>query len=104
MAIRRFHQANCGDEQDRAEDIFNPAEARQQTDAKSDEKGPHDDCAADSPEQDAMLLVPAKVKRAKHDQEDEEIVDAQRAFDEVAGKELQRMLAPVHSQKPERKA
>ena len=60
---------------------------------------PHDDGSADSPQQNAVLLMRgSSPKRAKHDQEDEEIVDAQRGLDQVAGEELQRMLMSVDAE------
>ena len=51
--------------------------------------------APDAPQQRFVLALPADPEPFKQNQEDEEIVDAERGLDGVAGHELERRL-PAH--------
>ena len=53
----------------------------------------HDDRADDAPEQHAVLIDLRHRERREEDDEDEDVVDRQRLLDEVAGQELERLLA-----------
>src|SRR5271165_5427370 len=77
MRAFRLHQASRSNQEDQAEDVFYPVETRQQADASCDEKRAHDNRACDSPKENAVLLMAVEMKRPKHDQEDEEVVDTE---------------------------
>ena len=61
----------------------------------SDENGAHDQGAQNSPEQDLVLVDGRHLKETENEQEDEEVVDAEREFDDVSGHELQHRRATV---------
>ena len=95
-------EADCGDQQDDSKHILDPGEVGEQGDAGGDEESAHDDGPADSPEQDAVLLMAVEAEGAEEDKEDEKVVDAQRALDQIARKELKGVLMAVGAQQPER--
>lgn len=82
-------QAESGDGEDDAEDVLDPDEAFEQLDADDDEEAAEGDGSEDSPEEDAMLLFLFELECPEHDEEDEEVVDGERGFDEVSGGEFE---------------
>jgi hypothetical protein len=83
----------CEDEE-RAEDIDEPVEAREHRAAREDHDGAHDQRPQDAPEQHAVLVERRHLERREDDDEHEDVVDAQRLFDEVARQELGPELRP----------
>ena len=57
-----------------------------------DEDGAHHQRAQDAPEQHLVLKVSRYAEVAKDQQKDEQIINAERLLDQVAGDELQRKL------------
>src|SRR6185312_11065760 len=86
------HEADGGEEQDGSEDVLHPEKVGQQRCSYKNEDGAHDDRAEHAPEQDTVLLLDVEAEGAEHEQEDEQVIDAERTFDEVAGKELKPAL------------
>src|SRR6202034_2347577 len=89
------HQAKGRIEQEQAEDPGDPFETIQETDASETEQRAENDRSADAPDQGAVLALPADPEALKDDQEDEEIVDAERGFNGVASEPLERGLAAL---------
>ena len=78
-------QLDRGVEQERAEDVDDPAEPLEDGDAAEDEDGPQHQRAEDAPEQDPELVL-LRHREVAHDQRPhEDVVDAERLLDEVAG-------------------
>lgn len=75
-----------------AEQVLEPVESAQQRCPSQDEGEAQDDCAQDAPEGNAVLVLRRHAQGSEDRQEDEEIVDAQRVLDDLAGHELE----PVH--------
>ena len=63
-----------------------------QADSGANKDAAHDERAQNSPEQHAMLLVLRHRKIVEDHEEDEQIIDAERKFQNIAGDELQRRL------------
>lgn len=82
-------QADGSEGENDAEEVLHPDEAVEELDAEDDEEAAEDDCAEDSPEEYAVLLFFFEPEGAEHDEEDEEVVDGEGRFDEVAGGELE---------------
>ena len=68
-------------------------EAVDHANARGDKNTTHDQCADDSPEKNAVLLLFGNGKILEDHQEDEKVVDAQRQFKNIAGEEFQAALA-----------
>ena len=49
-------ELDAGEDEDGAEDVHDPVEARDEGDAEADEDGAHDDGADDAPEEHAVLV------------------------------------------------
>ena len=96
--------ADTGDEEKRAEEVENPVEALHQRDPEPDHGAAHEERADDSPHQHAMLILPAHLEVGKNENEDEDVVDAERIFDDVAGEEIERCLRPFQVPDEEIKA
>src|SRR6185437_15795458 len=94
------------DQQKKPEKIKNKMKPMHQRDATQDHCAAHDQCSDDSPHQDAMLCPwrDTKVRENKH--KNENVIHAQRIFDEVPGQEIQAMVwsldSPHHSVKCKR--
>ena len=61
----------------------------QQRDARGDEERAQDDRSGHAPEQGGVLAARRDAKALEENQEDKEIVDAERGFDGVAGDEFE---------------
>src|SRR5512140_888979 len=96
----RFGLANhskSGPDQEGPEQIFDPEESREEDRSDRDQRGPHDQRAENPPEEYAMLVLLRDLEIGEDDDEDEDVVDAQRLLDQVAGEEFESGLlsAPV---------
>src|SRR5471030_2024753 len=69
--------------------------AMDQRDACDDERAAQDQRAQHSPEEHPVLVFGGNGEAAKEQHEDEEVVDRERLLQQVAGKELQALLAAV---------
>ena len=94
------HQPQGRIEQKQAEDPGDPVEALQQRDAGGDEERAQHHRSGDAPQQRVVLALLADLEALKDDQEDEEIVDAERGFDGVAGDAFKRGLPALGSADP----
>ncbi len=83
-------QPQRGNHQQGAEDVLNPCESLQQRDPGKNEHPAHDDGAHDSQQQRLSLHLRAKAEGAEHQQEDEQIIDAEGELDQVAGGKFKR--------------
>ncbi len=88
VRLGRNDQADGGDQDDAGEDVGQPIEAGEQGDAAGDEEAAHDDGAGHSPEEDLGLMAGIDLEEAEEEQEDEEVVDGHRLFENVAGQVL----------------
>ena len=93
-------------DQEQTEDGENPVEARDQESAGGDHEAASNEGAEYAPGKDAMLDAVFDLKGAENDEEDEEIVDAKRFFDDVAGEIFHAALRtePVPDKKAETKS
>ena len=71
-----------------ANDVADPLEAVEETDASGDEGSAHEDGSGYSPEEDAGLARGKNLEEAEEDEEDEEVVDGEGLFEGVAGEVL----------------
>src|SRR6266478_7567094 len=78
-----------------AECVGDPTEAVDQAHARHDEYSSHEERPENSPEQNLVLVLVGHLEIAEDDQKHEQVVDAKRQFDYVAGYELQRLSPPV---------
>lgn len=86
------HQFDTGEDQDRAEEVDRPVELFDKGASGEDEDDPHHQRAENPPEQDAVLELGFDRERGKDDHEDEDIIDGEGFFDQVAGDELDRLF------------
>src|SRR5262245_1095950 len=82
---------DAGVDEERAEDVPDPGEAREEGHAERDHRSPADDRPEDSPEQDPVLELAGHGEEAEDQNEDEDVVDRKRLFDDVTGDELDRL-------------
>ena len=97
---------DSAEEQEQAENGKNPVEARDEDGAGGDHEATSEECAKNAPGEDAVLYAIINLEGAEDDEEDEQIVDAQSFFDDVAGEEFHAALAtkPVPDEKAERES
>jgi hypothetical protein len=72
--------------------------------SEAHEAAPHEQRSQDAPEQDSVLVLRRDAQVTEDGDEDEQVVDAERPLDEVAGEELEGGPAPdaqVHTQRKE---
>src|SRR6266849_9111330 len=96
-------QLDAAVHQKRTERVDDPMESLDEGNAGSDKNGAHDEGAQDSPEQYLVLVDRRHLEETEDEEEDEEVVDAQREFDDVSGDELQRGRAAVPEENDDRK-
>ena len=65
-------------------------ESIDQRDAEPDHQSAHDERADDSPDKHAMLIFFRDLEVGEDEDENENIIDAERVFDDVAGEEIER--------------
>ncbi len=83
--------AHTGVDQEGAEDIDDPLKALDQGRTNQDHPAAHDQGADDAPEQHTVLVGRRHAEVREQQDEDENIVDAERVFDQVAREELDRL-------------
>ena len=79
--------------QHRAEQVDNPVKPLHQRHARRDEHRPHHQRAKDAPEQHFVLILRGHLEVGEDQEEDEQVVHAQRQFYQVAGEEFQALVA-----------
>ena len=79
----------------RMPDINHPMKAGEQHRPDADEQPPHNERAEDAVEQHAVLADRRHLEVLEDEHHDEDVVDAQRLFDHVAGEERQRGVMTV---------
>ena len=84
------------DEKDRPENVEDELEAIDQLDSDEDHDSTHDQRADDSPDQRAMLRHARDLEILKDDNENENVVDAERVLDHVTGEEFEPFLRSVN--------
>ena len=77
-------------------------ESRDERDAEPDHDAAHDQRAKDSPDKDTMLRARRNAEVAEDKDEDENVIDAERVFDEVAGEEIERVVRPLRMRQTRR--
>ena len=92
LLVAAAHQAHRGEDQERAEDVHDEVEVREQRGADGDEEAARDQRADDSPEQHAVLQVRGHREVRERHQEHEQVVDGQRLLDQPGLEELQRAI------------
>jgi hypothetical protein len=95
LHLLRAEQLGPGVEQEGAEDVGDPLEPPDQRDPGADERDAHRQRPHNPPEQHLVLVLRRHLEVAEDQQEDEQVVHAQRLFDHIAGHELQRSPRPV---------
>src|SRR5262249_21356276 len=78
---------DAGKDQEAAEDVGHPMELVEQGFPSRDENGTHDQCAEDPPEEDTVLVPARNLKVVKNQKENEQVIDAQRQFEQITGNE-----------------
>ena len=90
-------------QQESPEEIEDPIEPRDQRGARADHRAAQDQRAQDSPEQQAMLVAGIDAKILEDQQENENVVQAEGFFDDVAGKKLEAGPAAMRKENPRAK-
>src|SRR2546429_6431501 len=85
LAVLSRKHAHGGDEQEAAEKIENKMKMLDQRDTEPDHHSAHDQRANNSPNENAMLRDRRHAKVGKDQNEDEDVIDAERVLDQVAG-------------------
>src|SRR4029077_5221529 len=88
-------QLDAAVHQKRTKHVDDPVEPFDEGNAGGDENRAHDQGAQDSPEQYLVLVDRRHLEETKDEEEDKEVVDAQRELDDVSGDELKRGRAAV---------
>jgi len=92
FVIRSKRHSHRGDHQERAENVDDPVQPVDQFDPGKDERQPHDKGAQDSPEQHLVLIDRGDSEIREQEKEDEQVIYAERFFDEVSGQKFERRL------------
>ena len=103
MLVARERQLDAGEQEERAEDRQQPGEALDGRDTGDDEERPHGDGADDAPEQDAVLEVVRDLEVGEDEDEDEQVIDREGQFQDVAGGEQLGVLRTAPSGQQEAK-
>ena len=82
-------------DQQASEDVENPVKPGDQAHPGANKDAAQEQRAQNTPEQNAMLLLLRDREIIEDHEEDEEIIDAERNFQNIAGDELQRSLVPL---------
>src|SRR5437588_8027154 len=94
------------DQQKRTENVENEIETIDQLDAEPNHHPAHHQRANDSPDQSAMLCQRWDAEVGEDQNENENVIDAERVLDHVAGKEFERLVRaadfPDHQVEQER--
>ena len=85
------------------EEIEDPIKSGDQRRARADHRAAQDERAHDSPEQQAMLVAGIDAKILEDQQENENVVQAEGFFDDVAGKKLEARSAAMRNENPRAK-
>src|ERR1700720_297753 len=80
------------DQQKRTEKVENEIETIDQLDAEPNHQPAHDQRADDSPHQGAMLCQRWDAEVGEDQNENENVIDAERVLDHVAGEEFERLV------------
>src|SRR5207253_11224604 len=86
--------ADGGDNQECAEEIKNKMKTYNQRHSKQDHDSAHDQRSEDSPHQSAMLCDRRDLEITKDQDEDEDVINAERTFDQVTGEKIDTVLRP----------
>ena len=81
--------SECGDQQENAEQVENKMKPLYQSDTAHDHDSAHDQGADDSPHQRSMLCHRWHAKVSKNQYKNEDVIDAQRIFDEVSSEKIE---------------
>ena len=92
--IAREHRFEARIDQEKAENDDRPVESLDQGVAGEDENAAQDECADDAPQQHPHLQMSGDLKVCENDNEYEDVVHAQRVFDEVARQKLDGSFLP----------
>ena len=79
-------------DQDDGENVDHPVEALDQGDSCEDQNRTHDQRSQDAPEKNPMLIHRRNTEILKNQGKDENVVDAQRYLNQVAGQKFQASL------------
>jgi hypothetical protein len=90
LDVHRFeNHPCCNQDQEAPEDVLEKVETVEERDAAQDESGSKNERAENAVVKDAMLCCGLDLKRAKDDDEEENVVDAEGFFYEVGGEEIE---------------
>ncbi len=87
--------SNGGHHQEDSKDVKNEMKPRHQSHAEQDHDAAHDKGAQDSPHQSAMLRHRRDLEISENDDENEDVIDAQRVFDHVASEKFEGLVRPA---------
>src|SRR5438874_13626734 len=89
-----FHKKHppCADQQKRTEEVEDKIEPVHQCDTEDNHDAAHDQRPDDSPDQSAMLSHRRDAEVGEDQNENENVVNAERVLDHVAGQKFERLL------------
>ena len=94
IAFAKSH-ANRGENQESAENIENKVKAIDERNAEPDHDAAHDQRANNSPNEHAMVRDRRHFEIAEDEDEDKDVIDAQRVFDQIPREEIERPLSAL---------
>ena len=94
LFIALHDHLDAGHDQERAEDINDPLKLRDEHRPGDDHGGPEDERTEDAPKEHAVLIGRGHGEVGEQHRKNEDVIHAQRVFDDVAGGELQSRLRP----------
>ena len=86
--------------QKRSKQVKHPFKAVDQSHAQADHRAAHHQRAKDAPEQHTVLVTRLDSEVFEQQDEDEDVVHAERFFNQIAREEFQRRGPPVPVQQP----
>src|SRR5579864_2169962 len=89
LMFTRYADANAAVNEQRTENKQQPVKAVNQAHARPDEDSAQNERSHDSPEQDTMLLLLRDGEIVEDHEENEEVIDAKREFEDVSGDKLE---------------
>src|SRR5581483_10468836 len=101
LQFRPLQHLHAREDKESTENVDDPVKGFQQHGPQQDERGAHDESAENAPEQRTMLRLRRNREVPEDEQEYEDVVDAERVLDQIAGQEFEAPLAPEGAHDPD---
>src|SRR5690606_35075593 len=88
-------ELDAGEDKEGAEEVDDEVELVDEHARRGDEDGTHDERADDAPEEDAVLVGGGHGEGGEDQEENEDVIDAERLLDQVAGGPFEAFFAAL---------